>query len=400
MSFSRSDTDQGLAGLSVTLPPGLLARPAAVTLCSDADANAGTCPAGSQVGTVEIGSGAGSSPFFLPGSVYLTGPYKGGPYGLAVVTQAVAGPLNLGTVVVRQSIRVNPMNAQVTVVSDPLPTMLQGIPLRIRRVDVTLNRPGFMINPTSCNATLLSATLTSAGGLSAPVSSRFQVADCAGLGFSPRLKLGLSGKHRTRSGDHPTLTATLTTRSGQANLSTATVTLPLALALDPRNSRHLCPYAVAQTVHDGPVSCPASTIVGSATAVTPLLSSPLSGPVYLVQGIRIANGQQIRTLPSLLIPVRGQLALDLRATTSVNHAGKLVTTFASIPDAPVSKFTLTIGGGPRGLLVITGRGRNICSAPQVSRASLGAQSGKSEALTIRLSRPCAKAKKPKHRKKK
>ena len=399
LSFSRADTDQGLSGLSVTLPPGLLARPAGVPLCSDADANAGTCPSDSQVGTVRIASGAGSDPFFLPGMVYLTGPYKGGPYGLAVVTPAVAGPLNLGTVVVRQSIQINPTNTQVTVVSDPLPTILDGIPLRLRRVDVTLDRPGFMINPTSCNATLLTATLTSTGGLSAPVSSRFQVGDCAGLGFSPKLKLGLTGKHQTRSGRHPTLTATLTTRSGQANLSTAKVTLPLSLALDPKNSQHLCPYAVAQAVHGGAVGCPASSIVGSASAVTALLSNPLSGPVDLVQGIRISHGQQIRTLPSLLIPLRGQLALDLRATTSVNSAGKLVTTFSSIPDAPVSKFTLTISGGRRGLLVITGRGRNICSAPQVATATLGAQSGKSEALTMKLSKPCGKAKKPKRKKK-
>ena len=400
LSFSRGDTDQGLSGLSVTLPPGLLARPAGVPLCSDADANAGTCPSDSQVGTVRIASGAGSDPFFLPGIVYLTGPYKGGPYGLAVVTPAVAGPLNLGTVVVRQSIQINPTNAQVTVVSDPLPSILDGIPLRLRRVDVTLDRPGFMINPTSCNATLLTATLTSTGGLSAPVSSRFQVGDCAGLGFGPKLKLGLTGKHQTRSGSHPTLTATLTTRSGQANLRTAKVTLPLSLALDPKNSQHLCSYAVAQAVHGGAVGCPASSIVGSATAVTPLLSGPLSGPVYLVQGIRISHGQQIRTLPSLLIPLRGQLALDLRATTSVNSASKLVTTFASIPDAPVSKFTLTISGGRRGLLVITGRSRNICSAPQVATATLGAQSGKSVALTTKLSKPCGKAKKSKPKKKK
>ena len=254
-----------------------------------------------------------------------------------------------------------------------------------------------MINPTSCNATLLTATLISTGGLTAPVSSRFQIGDCAGLGFTPKLKLGLSGKGQTKSGRHPTLTATLSTRSGQANLSTARVTLPLSLALDPKNSQHLCPFAVAEAVHGGTVGCPSSTIVGSATAVTPLLSNLLSGPVYLVQGIRISHGQQIRTLPSLLIPLRGQLALDLRATTSVS-ANHLVTTFSSIPDAPVSKFTLTITGGRRGLLVVTGRGRNICSATQTAKATLGAQSGKSEALSLKMGKPCGKAKKPKHKK--
>ena len=360
LSFSRADSDQKLSGLAVTLPPGLLAKVGRVPLCSDSDANAGTCPASTQVGTAQVGAGAGSEPFFLPGRVYLTGTYKGGQYGLAVVVPVLAGPLNLGTVVVRASINIDPTDARVTVVSDPLPTILDGIPLRLRRVDVRLDRPGFMVNPTSCDPTRLTGTLTSAAGASANVASRFQVGGCQALGFSPKLSIKLSGKGQTHSGSHPTLTANLTQPGGQANIRSAVVSLPLSLALDPTNSAHVCSYDVATAVHGGAVGCPASTIVGTATAVTPLLSQPLTGKVYLVQGIRFGpQGQRIRTLPSLLAALRGQIALDLRATTSVTNIGQLVTTFSTIPDAPVSKFTLTIAGGRKGLLVITGRGRAL-----------------------------------------
>jgi len=401
LSFSRSDSDQIFSGLTASLPPGLVAKLAGVPLCSDSDANAGTCPASSQVGTVEAGAGPGSEPFFLPGSAYLTGPYKGAPYGLVIEVPAIAGPFNLGMVVVRQALYIDPTTAQVTAVSDPFPTILAGIPLQIRRIDVDLNRPDFTINPTSCDPMQISATLTSTGGMSAPVSSRFQASNCQALRFSPKLRMSLTGKGKTRSGDHPALVSTLTQPFGQANIHNVKVTLPLSMALDPNNSQHVCNYDVGLAVHGGAVGCPASTIVGSASAITPLLSQPLTGKVYLVQGIRFSKqGQRIRTLPSLLVPLRGQIALDLRAKTSVNAGSALVTTFSTIPDAAVSKFTLTITGGKKGLLVITGRGRTICGKPQITGATLGAQSGKTENSSIRMSTPCGKAKKAaKHGKK-
>ena len=400
LSFSRSDSDQIFSGLTATLPPGLVAKLAGVPLCSDSDANAGTCPTDSQVGSVEAGAGPGSEPFFLPGSAYLTGPYKGAPYGLAVQVPAIAGPFNLGMVVVRQALFVDPTDAHVTAVSDPFPTILAGIPLQIRRIDVDLNRPDFTINPTSCDPMSINATLTSTGGMTAPVSSRFQAANCQELGFSPKLKMALTGKGKTRSGDHPALVSTLTQPFGQANIHTVKVTLPLSMALDPNNSQHVCNYDVALAVHGGAVGCPASTIVGSATAITPLLSQPLTGKVYLVQGIRFSHGNRIRTLPSLLVPLRGQIALDLRAKTSVNAGSALVTTFSTIPDAAVSKFTLTITGGKKGLLVITGRGRTICNKPQITGATLGAQSGKTEKSSIKMSTPCGKITKAKKHSKK
>jgi hypothetical protein len=401
LSISRSDTDQNFSGLSVKLPPGMLAKLAGVGECSEAQlasisSQPGTgqsefanpsCPANSQVGTVTTGAGTGPDPFFLGGKAYLTGPYKGAPYGLAVVVPAVAGPLDLGTVVVRQALYVDPTTAQVTDVSDPFPTILDGIPLRIRRVDVDLNRPDFTINPTSCDPMSVSADATSLQGATTLLSSPFQVGGCASLPFSPKLKMLLTGKGKTKSGDHPTLVSTLTQPFGQANLHDVRVALPLSLALDPKNSQHVCNYDVAQAVHGGAVGCPASTIVGTATAITPLLSEPLTGKVYLVQGIRFnQQGQRIRTLPSLLIPLRGQIALDLRAQTSVNGAQQLVTTFSTIPDAAVSKFTLTITGGHKGILVVTGRGRTICGKPQVTNATLNAQSGKSETENVTMSK--------------
>jgi hypothetical protein len=290
----------------------VVAKLAGVPLCSDADTNARTCPTSSQAGTVEAASGPGSHPFWLAGKAFLTGPYKRGPYGLAVVVPAIAGPFDLGTVVVRQSIQIDPTDAHVIVTSDPFPTILGGIPLQLRTVHVDLDRLGFMLNSTSCSPMAITGALTSIGGMTAPVSSRFQVGGCQELGFRPKLGIALTGKGKTRSGAHPTLTATLTMPSGQANIRSAKVALPLSLALDPSNSQHVCSYDVAQAVHGGSVECPASTIVGTATAVTPLLDQPITGRVYLVQGIRFgAGGQRIHTLPSLLIPLRGQIALDL-----------------------------------------------------------------------------------------
>jgi hypothetical protein len=400
LSFSRSDTDQNLSGLTVTLPPGVSAKLAGVPECPEADIAAAqgksgaaelaspSCPAASQVGTVHTAAGPGSNPFFLSGKVYLTGPFNGAPYGLAVIVPALAGPLDLGTVTVRQALNIDPTDAHVTVTSQPFPTILKGVPLRLRRVDVDLDRSGFTVNPTSCNPMSVNAALTSTGGATADDSARFQTAGCSSLGFTPKLKLSLTGKGRTKSGAHPALTANLTQKAGQANIKSAKVTLPLSLALDPNNSRHVCAFPTAQAVHGGAVGCPSSTIVGTASATTPLLSQILTGNVYLVQGIRTnKQGQQIRTLPSLLIPLRGQIALDLRAQTSVSH-GKLVTTFPTVPDVPVSSFKLNLTGGKKGLLVITGSGKSICSKAQKAGAALHGQSGKQDSSSIKMATPC------------
>ncbi len=235
------------------------------------------------------------------------------------------------------------------------------------------------------------------------MSSPFQVGGCQELPFAPRVQFALTGKGQTHSGTHPALTAVLTAGySNEANVHSVTVALPLNLALDPSNSQNVCNYDVAQAVHGGAVGCPANTIVGQATAITPLLDHPLTATVYLVQGIRFnASGQRIHTLPSLLIPLRGpdHIAIDLRGNSSVNN-GKLVTTFPTVPDTFVQSFTLTINGGPKGILVITGRGRTICNQPQTANANLTAQSGKTENLNPTITTPaCHSNHKPKKHKK-
>jgi uncharacterized repeat protein (TIGR01451 family) len=400
LSFARSDADQYFSGLSVKLPAGLLAKLAGVGECTDAElaqaaASSGraerahpSCPSSSLVGSTSVGSGPGPLPLTLPGNVYLTGRYKGAPYGLAVVVPAVAGPYDLGTVVVRQALNIDPNTTRVTVVSDPLPQIRKGIPLRLREVQVTLSREHFVLNPTSCQSGQVTGTLTSTQAANAAASSPFKVGGCAGLAFSPKLAIGLSGKGQTHSGKHPTLTATLTQPAHQANPHRVRVTLPLSLALDPLNTKHVCPYQVAKKVGSGPVPCPANSIVGSASAVTPLLSKPLSGKVYLVQGIKIIHGHKFHTLPTLLVALRGQIALNLRSQTAVVGKGALVSDFKTVPDAPVSRFVLTINGGPKGILVITGNHLNICKKPQVSSAKLYAQNGKSESFKIKMGTPC------------
>jgi hypothetical protein len=317
------------------------------------------------------------------GRVYLTGAYGGAPFGLSIVVPAVAGPFNLGTVVTRAALRIDRTDAHVTIVSDPLPQVVGGIPLRIRSVDVAIDRAGFMLNPTSCSPFAVDASLVSTLGTTASAASPFGATGCAALRFAPSLRIGLTGKGQTTSGKHPTLTATVTSRLGQANIRSTQVTLPLSLALDPNNSSHVC--AVAASQND---TCRASTIVGSATVETPVLSQPLTGKVYLVQGIRIgAHGQTIRTLPALLVTLRGQVAIDLRAQTAVDSHSRLVTTFASVPDAPITRFALNITGGRHGILVVTGNA-DLCLRAQVAHAVVGSQSGVTHNMTVTVGTPC------------
>jgi hypothetical protein len=384
--IERPDGQQYVHGLTLEMPPGLIAKLKDVPLCPDAQAAAGSCGIESRVGTATVGAGPGSNPYFLQGSVSLTGPYKGAPYGLAVAVRAVAGPYDLGMVVVRQAVFIDPVDAHITVVSDPFPTILEGIPLRLRSVNVDIDRPGFMMTPTSCAEKTIRATMSSTAGAVHQVSQRFQVAGCQALPLRPRLGLRLTGRRQTNDGRHPGLRAVLTQGSGQANLEKVAVKLPLALALDPDNAQSLCEY------EDGlRVNCPASSIIGRARAVTPVLNRPLEGPVYFVKGVRFhpRTGRRIRTLPTLLVPLRGEVALDLRATSSVRR-GKLITTFATVPDAPVSRFELNLEGGRNGILVVT-NGRNLCRGPQVAGVEMDGQNGKRKSAKARMRTPCGQS---------
>ncbi|MCW2993515.1 MAG: hypothetical protein JWQ18_1010 [Conexibacter sp.] len=385
--LSRGDRQDVLGGLSVRLPTGLLAAVKNVPLCSDADANGGTCPAATRVGSATVASGPGGSPFYLAGQpVSLTGPYKGAPYGLAIAVHAVAGPFDLGTVVVRQALNIDADDAHVTVVSDPLPTIRDGVPLRIRRIHVSIDRPGFMRSPTSCDAKTITSDVSSAGGQTASLAVPFQVAGCAKLPFAPKLAMRLVGAGETKIGGHPGVEALVTQQPGEAALKSATVTLPLSLALDPDNavSDDLCEFG------DGlKDQCPERSVVGTVTAVSPLLKAPLSGKVFFVKGIRAdpKTGRLIRTLPTLLVELRGEINLNLRAVTSLPDGKHLVTTFPMIPDAPISSFFLKLNGGPHGILVATD-GQSICGEPQVPFFTGVGQNGKRVDTSTTLSAEC------------
>jgi hypothetical protein len=393
LNVGRPDGQQDISSMNVSLPPGLLADIGSVPLCAQEQAAAGTCPAISQVGVTSVESGPGPSPLSIPQpgraptGVFLAGPYKGAPYSLSIVVPAQAGPFDLGTVVVRATLSVDPVDAHATVQSDPLPTILQGIPLAVQRVHVVIDRPGFMVVPTSCAPMSIAAQVLSTEGGIASVQSRFQVGGCSSLEFKPKLAVILSGKDQTTDGKHPALAATLTMPSHQANIKKVVVQLPLALALDPDNAQSddLCEFLAGRETIP---TCPKSSIVGSAVASTPLLAEPLKGPVYFVKNVRTdpKSGRQIRTLPTLAIPLQGAgITLVVRASSQVVD-GHLVTTFDQLPDAPVSNFKLNINGGKKDILVVSDA--DICKASQVAKQIAIGHNGKTSTGNITFATPC------------
>jgi hypothetical protein len=392
LSLSRTDGDQNLAGITVTLPPGLLGKIAGIPLCSDANANMGTCPEASKVGSVTVGAGVGPDPLFVSGKAFLTGPYNGGPYGLVVQVPAVAGPFDLGMVSVRQALRVDPHTAQVTAVSDPFPTILDGIPLRVRRVDVTLDRPGFTFNPTNCTPMAISGSVTSTAGASASVSSRFQASGCRELAFKPSFKV--STQARTSKKDGASLDVKVGYPQGaQANIRSVAVTLPKALPSRLTTIQQACPEAVFAA---NPASCPAGSNIGTATAVTPVLASPVVGPAYLVSHGGAA-------FPDVVIVLQGEgITLDL--VGSVNIKKQITSsTFASIPDAPISGFELKLPEGPHSGLaaVVPAKAKgNLCGTSLTMPTTITGQNGAQIKQNTKIQvTGCPKAKKthkPKH----
>lgn len=371
LKVAKPDGNSALTGLAMTLPPGLLAN---------LKGNVGT-----QVGTARIASGTGASPFWLSGPVVLEGAYGDAPFSLRVTVPVKAGPFDLGNVVVRQKIYVDRKDAHVTIVSDPLPTIVSGVPVNLQRLEVAVDKPGFMINPTSCDAQTVSGTLAAATGQTAAVSARFQVSDCASLGLKPKLGLELTGRSQLKTGGHPGLDATLAMPGGpgQANLQQVEVALPLAVALDPKNARALCTPEQAAARQ-----CPEASIVGQATAETPILEQPLTGPVYFVEGRRTtSSGRSVPTLPKLFVTLRGQVELDLWADSDVKDR-KLVSTFRAIPDAPIDSFRLQIAGGKSGILKATGTGGAICNAQQRAVTTFTGQNGKRRRSTLRMTSQC------------
>jgi hypothetical protein len=348
----REDGSQELSKIETTLPPGLVGKLAGLTECSDAQIAAAqsrehegggeeekanpSCPAASEVGTVEVGAGAGPNPLYVTGHAYLAGPYKGSPLSLMIITPAVAGPFDLGDVVVRTALFVDPFTAQIKAVSDEIPHILQGIPLDVRSVTLKMNRPNFTLNPTNCNELGFTGSATSVLGAIAPLSQRFQVGGCVALPFKPKLSLRLKGS--PRRAQFPALTATLTMPPGNANVAAAQVTLPHSSFLSQGHIAKTCgrPELASHT-------CPASSIYGHATAVTPLLEHPLEGPVYLATGF----GYQ---LPALVADLNGQIEVLLKGKVDSGRGDGIRNTFEVVPDALVSKFTLHMFGGKKSLI--------------------------------------------------
>jgi hypothetical protein len=387
VSFSRSDRDQDLGGIAVNTPPGLLGLLKTVPLCGEPQATAGSCGAESLIGHTTVGAGPGSHPFYLGGSVYLTGPYRGTPFGLSIVVPALAGPLNLGTVVVRASIAVDPHSTALTITSDALPTMLRGIPLRIRSVNVTVDRPGFVFNPTSCDAMSIGGTLTGVQGARAQVSSRFQAAGCSSLGFQPVFSVSAPAK-TSRSGG-AALDVKIAYVPGQADIRSVAVKLPVQLPARLSTVQQACPE---QAFAANPASCDAGSLVGIGTAVTPVLPVPLTGPAYLVSHGGAA-------FPDIVMVLQGEgVTIDLVGNVNIAKNGVTSATFAQVPDAPISTFELNLPEGPHSALAAVG---SLCTKAQVMPTTLTAQNGAqiNQNTKIKVTGCTTTKKKTKHKKK-
>jgi hypothetical protein len=396
--IKRSDGQQELKGVDITLPPGATAKLAGTPYCPPASiaaaaASSGaaekahsSCPGQSQIGVAKVAAGSGSSPLEIEGKAYLAGPYKGAPLSMVVVTPALAGPFDLGTVVVRVALFLDPETAQIHAVSDAIPDVFGGAKLDVRAVDVDVNKKEFTLNGTNCSQFATTGALrgggsdpTSEGAFSSfAVNAPVQLSDCQPLKFKPKLNLRLFGA--TKRSKHPRLQATLKARDGDANIARASVALPHALFLDQASLTTIC-----TRVQFAANQCPAKSVYGHATATTPLLGKPLSGPVYL----RSSNNP----LPDLVAHLEGQVDIDLVGRIDSFHGG-IRTTFDRVPDVPVSTFQMVLPGGKHGLLVAS---RNLCQKPVKAIVQLRGQNGKKSNKRPRLRTPC-RVKKHRHHK--
>jgi hypothetical protein len=396
LQITRTDGQQEIKGMDITLPPGATAKLAGVSYCpaqklAAAAASSGaeeekspSCPGDSHIGVATVLAGTGPTPLKIEGDVYLAGPYQGAPLSLAVVTPALAGPFDLGTVVIRVPVFVEPETAQIHTVTTAIPDVFGGAKLDIRSIGVNLNRKQFTLNGTNCAQMATSGALKGGGSdptnpaafSSAPVSSAVQLANCESLGFKPKLKLRLFGA--TKRNKSPKLRAELKAREGDANIARASVALPHALFLKQSSISRIC-----TRVQFAANQCPKKSVYGFARAFTPLLSKPLEGPVYL----RSSNN----TLPDMVADLEGQIDIVLDGRID-SYKGGIRTTFDRVPDVPVSKFVLTLPGGKHGLLVAS---RNLCSKPVKAIIQLKGQNGKKANRHAKLRTPC----KGKHRRK-
>jgi hypothetical protein len=365
VTVSRTDHDRTLGAVVAETPPGLLGMLSKVALCPEPEASRGSCPAASRIGHVTVGAGVGPDPVFLPQQgrqedpVYLTGPYRGAPFGLTIVDHAEAGPIDLGPVIVRATVSVDPHTAQVIVRSQPLPQILEGVPLQLRTVNVTLDRAGFVFNPTSCEPETIAAALSANDGTTVPVSNRFQASDCSSLTFAPSFSVSTDARHATVRGHGASLLVRLAAKEGpgatptapaEANIKRVDVQLPIALPARLTTLQMACPE---RTFSTNPASCPIGSNVGFAKAISPVLTSPLTGPAYLV-----SHGG--KSFPELVVILQGEgIVLQLNGETQIKK-GTTYSRFETVPDAPISRFELNLPEGPHSALA-SPKG-NLCPA--------------------------------------
>jgi hypothetical protein len=390
LRLDRDDGDQFLGDLNFTMPPGFTGSLRGIAYCPEqAIANAAmnlgraeqsnpSCPASSQIGTTNVAAGPGAHPFHAVGKMYLSGPLKGAPLSLAAVTPALAGPYDYGVVVVRVALHVDPLTAQVRAFSDTVPSIIGGVPIRMRSIQVNIDKHNFTINPTNCSPLTVDSQGIGDEGTVTNFSSFFHVDNCSTLPFKPRMSIAqLGGRKKARRSSNPALQIDLRTRSGDANIKSVAVTLPHAFEIDQRHLGNICSEKELTSNQ-----CAGRTPIGEATTTTPLLDQPLSGPVFAVSG---SGG-----LPRLAFILNGQVNLVPRADTDTTADGRLRTTVPVVPDAPIGHFALTVFGGKTGYLINT---RDICRHTPAVRVDYTAQNGRTRRQTVRVKTACKGGKK-------
>jgi hypothetical protein len=347
VTLNREDREQDLQQIKVTTPPGLIGSITGVPLCGEPQADQGTCSEASQIGELTVSAGVGSHPFYQKGKIYLTGPYEGAPFGLSIVVPAHAGPFNLGNIVVRARINIDPTTTALTVTSGPLPQVIDGVQLRVRKTNVTINRPNFIVNPTDCQQQHITATISGSQGTQSEASVPFAVAGCPGLPFAPKTSVWASGQTSRADG------ANLRVRilegfPNEANVHAVKVQLPKQL---PSRLSTLQKACTAAQFNANPAGCPAASVIGAAYATTPLLPVALRGPVYFV-----SNGGE--AFPNVVIVLQGYgVRVDIVGNTYISKAGITSSTFKTVPDARVIAFEIFLPEGPYSALAANG---NLC----------------------------------------
>jgi hypothetical protein len=395
LKLDRDDGDQFLGDLNFRMPPGFTGDLRGISYCPEgsilaAAQNEGraeranpSCPTSSLIGTTNVAAGPGEHPFHAVGKMYLSGPFKGAPLSLAAVTPALAGPYDYGVVVVRVALHIDPLTAQVTAASDTVPSIIGGVPIRMRSIQVNIDKAHFTINPTNCNPFSVDSQGIGDQGTVTDFSDYFQAVNCTNLPFKPKMTIRqLGGRKSTNRAKNPELQIDLNTRPGDANIKALSVTLSSAFEIDQRHLGNICSEKELTEKQ-----CAGRTSIGKASTTTPLLDQPLSGPVYAVSG---SGG-----LPRLAFILNGQVNLVPRADTKTAGGGRLQTTVPVVPDAPIGHFRLNVFGGKTGYLVNT---RDICVHTPVTEVAYTGQNGKTRTESVKVKVSCGKkSKKPRHK---